>query len=247
MDSNITGKKIAELRKQKGMTQQELADKVGVTNKAVSKWERGLNFPDISIMGDLAEALGTDVADLMESEEEQTKSYKLFLIIPMITGGILIALTLMYLSLSDGYRMALFVLQAFTSVGMIFGILVNKDYIWDKNKQFDTDNILIPDLLRIKDAFTGEYEGTYTDKHALQYAILVVIFVMESIGANFIFLEGTGKLGYYMACAAWTVFFIQYIDHYDKKGKKRLINYSFAVLMIVADIAFGLLINPELY
>ena len=71
MDSNITGKKIAELRKQKGMTQQELADKVGVTNKAVSKWERGLNFPDISIMGDLAEALGTDVADLMESEEEQ--------------------------------------------------------------------------------------------------------------------------------------------------------------------------------
>lgn len=47
MDAAYTGERIAELRKKQGLTQKELASKVHVTDKAVSKWERGLNFPDI--------------------------------------------------------------------------------------------------------------------------------------------------------------------------------------------------------
>ena len=65
MDAIIMGKKIQELRKAKGLTQKELASKVGVTNKAVSKWERGLNFPDIGIIGDLAEELGISATELL--------------------------------------------------------------------------------------------------------------------------------------------------------------------------------------
>ena len=46
MDSEKMGKYIAKLRKQKNMTQKELADKINVTDKAVSKWERGKGIPD---------------------------------------------------------------------------------------------------------------------------------------------------------------------------------------------------------
>ena len=47
MDILYTGKKIAELRKEKGLTQKEFAEILHVTDKAVSKWERGLNFPEL--------------------------------------------------------------------------------------------------------------------------------------------------------------------------------------------------------
>ncbi len=69
MDAVKLGTKIAELRKAKGLTQKELASRVGVTNKAVSKWERGLNFPDLAIMGDLAKSLDTTVAELLSDGE----------------------------------------------------------------------------------------------------------------------------------------------------------------------------------
>lgn len=52
------GMMIAELRKEHGMTQLELAEKMGVTDKAVSKWERDLSCPDINSIPTLAEALG---------------------------------------------------------------------------------------------------------------------------------------------------------------------------------------------
>ena len=71
------GTMIAELRKQHGMTQLELAEKMGVTDKAVSKWERDLSCPDINSIPNLAEILGVSVEELMQikkeaAEEEET-------------------------------------------------------------------------------------------------------------------------------------------------------------------------------
>ena len=63
------GTMIAELRKQRGMTQLELAEQMGVTDKAVSKWERGLSCPDIHSILKLAEVLGISVEDLMQSKK----------------------------------------------------------------------------------------------------------------------------------------------------------------------------------
>ena len=63
------GTMIAELRKQRGMTQLELAEQMGVTDKAVSKWERGLSCPDINSIPKLAEILGVSVEDLMQSKK----------------------------------------------------------------------------------------------------------------------------------------------------------------------------------
>ena len=64
------GTMIAELRKQQGMTQLELAEKMGVTDKAVSKWERDLSCPDINSLPNLAEILGVTVDDLMQIKKQ---------------------------------------------------------------------------------------------------------------------------------------------------------------------------------
>lgn len=70
MTKDELGRFIAENRKSLGMTQEELAQKLFVTNKAVSKWEKGQSFPDISMFEPLAEALGVSVAELFAGEKE---------------------------------------------------------------------------------------------------------------------------------------------------------------------------------
>ena len=57
---------IVELRKEKGMTQQELADKLHITDKAVSKWERNLSYPDITSISKLASILGVESSYLID-------------------------------------------------------------------------------------------------------------------------------------------------------------------------------------
>lgn len=64
------GMMIAELRKEKGITQLELAEKMGVTDKAVSKWERDLSCPDINSLPMLADFLGVSVDELMQIKKE---------------------------------------------------------------------------------------------------------------------------------------------------------------------------------
>ena len=64
------GMMIAELRKEKGLTQLELAEKMGVTDKAVSKWERDLSCPDINSLPNLADILGVSVDELMQIKKE---------------------------------------------------------------------------------------------------------------------------------------------------------------------------------
>ena len=64
------GMMIAELRKEHGMTQLELAEKMGVTDKAVSKWERDLSCPDINSLPNLAKILGVSVEELMQIKKD---------------------------------------------------------------------------------------------------------------------------------------------------------------------------------
>lgn len=69
MDAVKLGLFISEQRKALGMTQQELAGKINVTDKAVSRWERGKGLPDINIIEPLADALGISISELMKSEK----------------------------------------------------------------------------------------------------------------------------------------------------------------------------------
>ena len=67
MDNQRFGAFIADTRRKRGLSQRQLAERLGVTDKAVSKWERGLGFPDIKTIEPLADALGLTVLELMQS------------------------------------------------------------------------------------------------------------------------------------------------------------------------------------
>ena len=68
MDQIKIGKFIAECRKQKKLTQVQLAEKLNITDKAVSKWERGVAMPDSSIMLALCDIIGINVNELLSGE-----------------------------------------------------------------------------------------------------------------------------------------------------------------------------------
>ena len=69
MDNQKFGQFILSLRKEKGWTQLELAEKLNVTDKAVSKWERGVGFPDIKMIEPIAEVFGVSILEIMRSEK----------------------------------------------------------------------------------------------------------------------------------------------------------------------------------
>lgn len=64
------GNRIATLRKAKNMTQSELAEKLGVSPQAVSKWENDLAYPDITLLGSLAEILGCSIDSILKPDEQ---------------------------------------------------------------------------------------------------------------------------------------------------------------------------------
>lgn len=100
MDNKKIGELIAKLRKEKGLTQQELGDKVGVGSRAVSKWECGTTIPDISIINELSETLGITSHELLagklktkidtnNNRKANNNKLKIFLIIfPIIIFGL---------------------------------------------------------------------------------------------------------------------------------------------------------------
>ena len=73
MQKETFGSKVASLRKEKGMTQLELAQKMGVTDKAVSKWERDLSLPDVSSLPRLAEVLDVSVEELLQAKTARSE------------------------------------------------------------------------------------------------------------------------------------------------------------------------------
>lgn len=76
MDQVKIGKFIAECRKEKHLTQAQLAEKMGVTDRAVSKWETGRSMPDSSIMLELCDEIGITVNDLLNGRRIDMENYK---------------------------------------------------------------------------------------------------------------------------------------------------------------------------
>lgn len=71
MSNKSIGEMICSLRKEKKMTQNDLAEKMNVTDKAVSKWERNLSCPDVNSIPKLAEVLGTTVEELLNAQSKK--------------------------------------------------------------------------------------------------------------------------------------------------------------------------------
>ena len=74
MDQIKIGKFIAECRKNANLTQMQLSEKLGITDKAISKWERGISMPDTSIMLELCNILGISVNELLSGEKIQMEN-----------------------------------------------------------------------------------------------------------------------------------------------------------------------------
>ena len=76
MDQIKVGKLIAELRKEQGLTQEALGQKLGVTNKTVSRWETGNYMPDIELLMPLGEILGVSVNELLAGERLSDEQFR---------------------------------------------------------------------------------------------------------------------------------------------------------------------------
>ena len=91
MANKNIGEIISSLRKEKGMTQNELAEKMNVTDKAVSKWERNLSCPDVNSIPKLAEILGTTVEELLNAQPKKENN-KINEIINIVLIGVGLAM-----------------------------------------------------------------------------------------------------------------------------------------------------------
>lgn len=76
MEQEMIGKFISACRKEKGLTQMQLAEKLNITNRAVSKWETGKSMPDVSLMLDLCSILGITVNELLSGERIIMEDYQ---------------------------------------------------------------------------------------------------------------------------------------------------------------------------
>ena len=76
MNQESIGKFIAKCRKEKNMTQSELAEKLGVTDKSIGNWENGRNMPDLSLFKPLCDELGITINDLMSGEKISKDKYQ---------------------------------------------------------------------------------------------------------------------------------------------------------------------------
>ena len=78
MNQQLTGQFIARKRKEKNLTQEQLAEKLGVSNKTISKWETGKCMPDYSVVKTLCEELEITVAELVDGEDAEEKSVRAY-------------------------------------------------------------------------------------------------------------------------------------------------------------------------
>ena len=99
MDYKKIGLLIKKKRLEKNMTQQELADKLHITDRAISKWERGLGAPDISLLQDLSNILELNISDVLSGEDHTilglSLTDKIIIILCLFIPVIIISFSLM--------------------------------------------------------------------------------------------------------------------------------------------------------
>ena len=133
MDIQKIGGLIARTRKEQGLTQRELAERLHISDRAVSKWERGLNLPEVSLFEPLCQALGITVAELLRGERETAT-------IPALEQAVGEAVTLAGAQEQKKklYRRAALVLLALLAVA---GVLIGRP-AWEerqRQKRYDRD------------------------------------------------------------------------------------------------------------
>ena len=112
MEMNKTGRLIEQMRREKNMTQAELADAVGVSKQTISNWERGKRFPDVSLIESLSETLGVSAAELMKGERIPESNVKE----PEVTQLVFDALKVQKRELDRRWRLITLIFFALTTM-----------------------------------------------------------------------------------------------------------------------------------
>ena len=134
MDAIKVGNFIRELRKKNGLTQSDFAKKYNVTYQAVSKWERGINIPDISLLREISKDFKVNIEDILDGEIKEEKEVPIKLVYPYIFGTvalILITLLIILLVINNNNKSD-FVFKTLSSTCSEFKVTGTMAY--DKNK-----------------------------------------------------------------------------------------------------------------
>lgn len=178
MDANATGRFIAQLRKKKGYTQKELAEKLMVTDKAISRWETGKGLPDTSLLKPLGDILDVSVGELLSGqkiEEAEMKNQTEKLILE---------------SLNDSKRMVTGIIQTILfMIGIALVIsplfLANQSYIWILGVAIITTAILCIYIRKKGDQMKAKSKAYYIAAIAMQCVALILELL--PIGAVMVF------------------------------------------------------------
>ena len=151
MDQEKIGNKIKEIRKENHLTQAELAEKLGVTYQAVSKWENGKNIPDIEIMKQICKEYQIDINEFLDTKVTSKKKKHIFWVIPVI---IIIIVTSIILWLNrDTFEMRRIITSNsdFTITGSVAYDNKGKIYIYISDIDYDNeeDNTIYKDVKAI--------------------------------------------------------------------------------------------------
>ena len=178
MDTNATGRFIAELRKQKGYTQKELAEKLMVTDKAISRWETGKWLPDTSLLKPLGDALGVSVSELLSGRIIEEADMK-----DQTDKIILESLNYSKRMLVSTISVVLFLIGIALIISPLF--LASKSYIWILGLAFAAIAILCTYIRKKGNSMKVTNKSYYSAAIALQGAALILEIL--PIGAVMVF------------------------------------------------------------
>ncbi len=184
MDANATGRFIAELRKQKGYTQKELAEKLMVTDKAISRWETGKGLPDTSLLKPLGDILGVSVGELLSGkriEEAEMKNQADKIILESLNYYKRMASCLV--------RVILFIIGLALMISPLF--LASQSYIWILGIAIMATAILCNYIGKNGDRMKARNKVYYIAAIAMQCVALLLEIL--PIGAVMVFATGPSE------------------------------------------------------
>ena len=197
MDLNRSGKFIAEMRKEKGLTQKELADRLFVSDKAVSRWETGRGFPEVAVIEELCAELGISPAELFKGERiaEELSSTEL--------DGFTVDLLGYFKGLLKSRRISYFVTGMLCALIVLLTVFVHLNspiYFNDPEGIVKLETLNDGRNVLILDESVSGYELEMVENDLFLTCYRDLIYQLEKKEAKFILVDDVDSI-YYYPCA----------------------------------------------
>ncbi|MBQ8535585.1 MAG: helix-turn-helix transcriptional regulator [Bacilli bacterium] len=227
MDQKKIGKFICSLRKEKQFTQEQLAEKLGVSINAVSKWERGLSFPDVSLYKDLCKELDINIEELINGEKSKSSTAKEKAIINVVKTN---------KTEKQKKNIIIIVFTLLITLLIIFGLIIYKyksrevEDFYERNYQltFVARDVEAFFKYRFGDVYPDFYGGMYISDDSYN---LIVQIVEEKIPV-----EGTMEYYYYNE-----------LSTVDERIKTEYVKYSYNELLNINNTITDYFSNNKVF